>query len=452
MIHLILISIVLYNINIINGIDIDIWKKRNVNELILNYDGSIDEDKLIQFHIDKSDICLHDNIKLKYEISYNNNNYNDNEYISNGISQMINIGILMENREIFTFAQLQKLQDIEDNYKCRKNTTKNIKYNNDIKDSYILCKLNEEHCEIKVTNVLYINNSPNGGGPLLRIEFDNDTNEPYLASTSHILSSLTLTPRLIGFAVGSWTNSKTLDIIVSDLYAKEIISAHSNNKEINVSVKYLSKHIELPICNDNIEKIIPINHDSLLLADVSSSPLSSLSTLLQGEITIRPTEDGKISIFALNISSMSIIPNTSYKVNIRQCKPSYFIPNLLKDLNELDVDNNKVPIPLTRIEGLISMSGKNAIKFSQESYSDIEKGTWSMTFWIKIIESPNGNFRTLFYKGNGNDLERTPSAWLQPNSMRLSIRVSTIDNLDHGKYIIKILLNYFPLFNSIKFY
>ena len=65
--------------------------------------------------------------------------------------------------------------------------------------------------------------------------------------------------------------------------------------------KYLSKHIELPICTDIIENFIPINDDSLLLANVSSSLLSSLPILLQGKITIRPTEDGIITIFALKI-------------------------------------------------------------------------------------------------------------------------------------------------------
>jgi hypothetical protein len=417
--------VILYNtcINIVDGVD-NIWKKRNVNDLMMNYNGNIDEDKLIQFHVDTLDICLHENINLKYEISYNNNNNNnkiDNEFIY-GISEMINIGILMENREMFTFAQLQSIQNI-DHYKCRKNTPTNIK------NSYILCKINEEHCEIRVTNVLYINNNPNGGGPLLRIEFDNDTNEPYLASTSHILSSLNLTPQLVGFAVGSWTNSRTLDIVVSDLYANEIIAAHSNSKDINVSLKYLSTHIDLPICNE--EKFIPINQNSLV-ADASSSSLS-LSTLIQGKIAIRPTEDGIITIFALNSSSMSIIPNTSYKINIKQCNPSYFIPNLLKDLNELEDSTNTIPIPLTRIEGAIALSGKNSIKFPQNSYSELENGSWSLSFWIKIIEGPNGNYRSLFYKGNGNDMERTPSAWLQPNSMRLSIRVSTIENKDYGK-------------------
>lgn len=57
---------------------------------------------------------------------------------------------------------------------------------------------------------------------------------------------------------------------------------------------------------------------------------------------------------------------------------------------------------------------------------------WSLSFWILCLDHPDGNFRTLFFKGNGNTNERTTSAWLNQHNNRIILRLSTANSNDEG--------------------
>jgi len=59
-------------------------------------------------------------------------------------------------------------------------------------------------------------------------------------------------------------------------------------------------------------------------------------------------------------------------------------------------------------------------------------GSWSLGFWLFLMEGPTGNFRTLFYKGDDKQA-RTPSAWLLPDSNKMTIRASGTDYADLGE-------------------
>jgi SEL1 protein len=48
------------------------------------------------------------------------------------------------------------------------------------------------------------------------------------------------------------------------------------------------------------------------------------------------------------------------------------------------------------------------------------------------MDPPNGSFRSLFYKGDGVDIHRTPSAWFLPVSNRLALRATTESQDDMG--------------------
>lgn len=54
-----------------------------------------------------------------------------------------------------------------------------------------------------------------------------------------------------------------------------------------------------------------------------------------------------------------------------------------------------------------------------------------MGFWVMLLEGPTGHYRTLFYKGDGHTA-RTPSAWLLPDSNRLTLRASVEGSADLG--------------------
>ncbi|CAN0015334.1 unnamed protein product, partial [Sphacelaria rigidula] len=60
------------------------------------------------------------------------------------------------------------------------------------------------------------------------------------------------------------------------------------------------------------------------------------------------------------------------------------------------------------------------------------QGSWSLGFWIYLLEDPTDSYRPLFYKGHGDETGRTPSAWLSPHSNRITLRVTTNTNPDIG--------------------
>jgi hypothetical protein len=55
--------------------------------------------------------------------------------------------------------------------------------------------------------------------------------------------------------------------------------------------------------------------------------------------------------------------------------------------------------------------------------------------WIRLLESPTNSFRTLFFKGSAEFMQRTPSAWLLPESNHVTLRLSTNDSVDSGKVL-----------------
>lgn len=56
---------------------------------------------------------------------------------------------------------------------------------------------------------------------------------------------------------------------------------------------------------------------------------------------------------------------------------------------------------------------------------------FALTFWMKLLEGPNGQWRSLIHKGNGAN-ERTFAMWLQPDNNRVHFRISTTAGWNEG--------------------
>ena len=52
--------------------------------------------------------------------------------------------------------------------------------------------------------------------------------------------------------------------------------------------------------------------------------------------------------------------------------------------------------------------------------------------WLQLLENATGSHRTLFFKGDSKSGHRTPSVWLLPNANRLTLRATTIRDIDLG--------------------
>lgn len=87
------------------------------------------------------------------------------------------------------------------------------------------------------------------------------------------------------------------------------------------------------------------------------------------------------------------------------------------------------------MHGIWAVRGKDSVQISSKAAPALSLGTWSLSFWIRLIEAPTGAFRALLYKGDitGVDsFQRTPSIWLRPDSNHLSLRFSTASFHDHS--------------------
>jgi hypothetical protein len=55
------------------------------------------------------------------------------------------------------------------------------------------------------------------------------------------------------------------------------------------------------------------------------------------------------------------------------------------------------------MKGVLSVTGKDSIKIPHNAVPAMTKGTWSLSFWIRLLDKPTGTFRALFYKGDDDD-------------------------------------------------
>ena len=97
------------------------------------------------------------------------------------------------------------------------------------------------------------------------------------------------------------------------------------------------------------------------------------------------------------------------------------------------MNSTDLPGILYRIKGIVAIGPSiTSLTIPYSIAESLHAREWSLSFWILCLENPNGNFRTLFFKGNGNTNEKTPSAWLNQHNNKIIFRLSTANNKDEG--------------------
>jgi SEL1 protein len=88
--------------------------------------------------------------------------------------------------------------------------------------------------------------------------------------------------------------------------------------------------------------------------------------------------------------------------------------------------------PHHRIQGVLSLTGETeALQIQHKDLPTTMPKSWAISMWVFLHEGPTGKYRTFFFKGDKSG-ERTPSAWLLPDSQHLAMKVSTKGNQDLG--------------------
>ncbi|KAL4177051.1 hypothetical protein KRP22_001987 [Phytophthora ramorum] len=84
------------------------------------------------------------------------------------------------------------------------------------------------------------------------------------------------------------------------------------------------------------------------------------------------------------------------------------------------------------IDGILTHGGEEGFVLTHDAIQMETAGSWSLSFWVFLTEDSTGSFRTLFFNGDGEHQQRTPSAWWKPDERRLVLRLSTNTNADVG--------------------
>jgi hypothetical protein len=153
-----------------------------------------------------------------------------------------------------------------------------------------------------------------------------------------------------------------------------------------------------------------------------------------GIFKLRFPRQGQYKLFVVHSITKEILSSV-HKVHVKLCGDNVVPSDLhLQARHDNKQEEKKPPRPLVRHSGVLAISGHHAVLVPQSVLPPLSSGggSFSVSFWMRLLDSAAGNFRAFFYKGDGNDPNRTPSAWLIPTSNRLAIRSTTADTPDLG--------------------
>jgi hypothetical protein len=173
------------------------------------------------------------------------------------------------------------------------------------------------------------------------------------------------------------------------------------------------------------------------LGDVSRHPSASSSDTYSGVFKLRFPTPGQYKLFVINSASKQVLSSV-HSLQVTLCGDSV-IPadlQLQTKFDNMEEEKKKPPRPLLRHAGVLAVSGRHAVLVPQTELPPLSSGggSFSISLWINLLDSApvQGHFRAFFYKGDGKERNRTPSAWLLPTSNRLAIRATTADSPDLG--------------------
>ena len=124
---------------------------------------------------------------------------------------------------------------------------------------------------------------------------------------------------------------------------------------------------------------------------------------------------------------------SSDPIHVSLCSADIVIPKVsnIQAMPSKSLSQQVTPQREFRIRGPLALSGHETVQVGHKSLKSLQSDNFSLSFWIRLMEPPNGKFRTIFFKGDTSG-QRHPSMWLLPNANRFTIRTSTIIDVDVG--------------------
>lgn len=264
----------------------------------------------------------------------------------------------------------------------------------------IECAVNKDHCRPRISAVTF-----NHTTSTVSVHFDGPTTTPKLMTRAQVLAVLVIAPQPTQPLVGDWIGEDRLDISIDAADATNLLSAAERN-ELRVTIRSSSSSSE--------------SLDENTSQHAAYKPLQ-----------LRFKEHGTYTV-ALVHSDQYL---DRFNVKVEFCEETSVIRSDGNEAKGQHLRNHadlSVPgKPEFLQTGVLAVPPKQGLEFHSPSFFQNERG-WTLAFWLYLEEPqmPPPEFRTLFYKGVGN--QRTPSAWLLPNSRNVALRASTMHDPDVG--------------------
>ncbi|KAG3189597.1 hypothetical protein PC128_g11677 [Phytophthora cactorum] len=189
------------------------------------------------------------------------------------------------------------------------------------------------------------------------------------------------------------------------------------------------------------EKVKPVGElmQGLLLTSISVAEgkerggrSENMMVLYEGLQSLRVEPPG---VYAIRVSGQDVV-FWSPEVRIVPCDASFIVldptraiaPSGEGLLGEVLSDTH----PSFAIDGVLTYGGDEGFVLPHDSIQMEMPSSWGLSFWVFLTEDSTGSFRTLFFNGDGENQQRTPSAWWKPDERRLVLRVSTNTSADVG--------------------
>lgn len=126
-----------------------------------------------------------------------------------------------------------------------------------------------------------------------------------------------------------------------------------------------------------------------------------------GVFNLRFPRQGQYKLFVIHSTTKKILSSV-HKVKIQLCGDNV-IPSDLPLQTRLDDDDDnsegkeekQPPRPLVRHAGVLAISGHHSVVIPHSALPPLHSngGSFSVSFWFRLLDSAAGNFRAFFYKG-----------------------------------------------------
>ena len=245
----------------------------------------------------------------------------------------------------------------------------------------------------------------------LTITFDQSTNTPEVSSKEGVDRVLIFSEIIGSDYEGQWLDERTLRVIVKNSTGaapRERLSMGNMRVQLRKVANFLSG-----------EEKAARSSEIRIMAENAGV----------GSMQIRVSQEGTYSFQAIFPAIGRALAASEPAIDATHCG----------DVVVLTSEGER-PLNMDGIEPTYSMNGVAALDgtipamiLPTELLPFGGRGSFSMSMQIYLMEDANGKYRSLVFKGPiPSDGHRTPSVWLNPDSRRLSIRVSTSENMDQA--------------------